>query len=243
MYYGTISKGFRSGGYNSIQSEQGGAFDPEHLLAYQVGVKSLFAGNRLQFDTSLFYYDHKDMQVPTLVSQGSGTVRQETANAAESTQRGIDLDIKAVISDSIQLDSGIAILDAKYDSFINASGIDVSGNMVRFASKYTGNLGVDYTPNWMSQANSRFRLEYSVRSKTFFTEGNSDLLFQPSYSLINSYLEFSLDAYPMTITFYGKNLKNEPVISTAVDFLEILGTVSQVYQAPRTFGIQLKLTL
>ena len=88
--------------------------------------------------------------------------------------------------------------------------------------------------------NTKFRFEYSAQSKVYFTEANIDELAQPSHSLVNSYLEISSEKHPVTATIFGKNLTNEAVISTAVDFINILGTVSRVYNPPRTYGMKLK---
>lgn len=240
IFYGSISKGFRSGGFNSFQSIVGDTYDPEHLVAYQAGYKSVLADARLQIDASVFYYDHQDMQVQTLISQGGGTVRLVTSNAAEATEFGLDLGVKAVLSEKWRLDASLTILDASYDEFINASDADVSGNMVKLASKYGSVVGLEYASDLTSGIGGRFRVEYGAHSKRFFTETNVSSLMQPSYSMVNSYLEFSFDQSSMLATIYGKNLTDEVVTSAAVDFLDILGTVSRVYQAPRTYGIQLK---
>lgn len=147
LYYGSISRGFRSGGYNSLQSFVDDAFAPEFLTAYQVGVKSKFLESKIQLDTSVFYYDHSDLQVQTLIPQGIGGVRLVTTNAAEATEKGVEIQVKMKPVNSIQLDASLTILDAKYDEFINSSVGNVSGNTIKLAPKYSGVFGFEYKAN------------------------------------------------------------------------------------------------
>ncbi|MBS0613852.1 MAG: TonB-dependent receptor [Proteobacteria bacterium] len=65
LLYGTISRGVKSGGYNihNTTSPLGvGPFQPEKLLAYELGIKSDVTPT-LRLNASVFYYDYKDQQV------------------------------------------------------------------------------------------------------------------------------------------------------------------------------------
>jgi len=65
LLYATISRGVKSGGYNihNTTSPLGvGPFQPEKLLAYELGIKSDVTST-LRINASVFYYDYKDQQV------------------------------------------------------------------------------------------------------------------------------------------------------------------------------------
>ena len=65
LFYATISRGVKSGGYNihNTTSVLGvGPFKPEKLLSYEMGVKSDVTAS-LRLNASIFYYDYKDQQV------------------------------------------------------------------------------------------------------------------------------------------------------------------------------------
>ena len=64
MTYAGVSRGYRSGGFNtSFLDVSDLAFDPEYSWNYEVGFKSSWFNNRVNFNTSLFYIDLSDQQV------------------------------------------------------------------------------------------------------------------------------------------------------------------------------------
>ena len=72
--YGTISKGYKAGGFSLGFNTAAGApdmgmvigpFDEEELWNYEVGIKSEFFDNRLRVNASAFYLDWSDFQYET----------------------------------------------------------------------------------------------------------------------------------------------------------------------------------
>ena len=64
MTYAGITRGYRSGGFNTtFLSMEDMSFGPEYSWNYEVGFKSSWLNNRLNFNTSLFYIDLDDQQV------------------------------------------------------------------------------------------------------------------------------------------------------------------------------------
>ena len=70
MVYSTLTRGFKSGGTNSLSGDP--AFDPEYLWSLELGGKSTLADGRATANAAaLFYYDYTDLQVSTFTE---GTV-------------------------------------------------------------------------------------------------------------------------------------------------------------------------
>jgi iron complex outermembrane recepter protein len=75
LLYGTLSRSYKSGGFNHTSSgsgyldpEVGGDpdnafYDPEFINSAEVGIKSRMLENSLQVNLTGFYYDYEDMQV------------------------------------------------------------------------------------------------------------------------------------------------------------------------------------
>ena len=61
LLYVSAQRGFKSGGYN-IGSNQRTPFEPEDIWAYEAGLKSSLASNRLQFNAAGFFYDYTNLQ-------------------------------------------------------------------------------------------------------------------------------------------------------------------------------------
>jgi len=59
MLYGSISTGYKSGGYAFGSTPK---LDPETLLAYEIGAKNRFLDNSVQLNVSAWYYDYKNIE-------------------------------------------------------------------------------------------------------------------------------------------------------------------------------------
>ena len=60
MVYGSLSTGYKSGGYAYGPTPR---LDPETLLAFEIGSKSRLFDNTVQLNLSAWYYDYKDFEI------------------------------------------------------------------------------------------------------------------------------------------------------------------------------------
>jgi len=94
MTYVSYRRGFKAGGFNGdgpLNSAVG--FDPEHVNAYEVGLKSKWLDQRLLVNFDVFRQDFKDLQVNASVFQPStNSFRFLIANAAASVSQGAELE-------------------------------------------------------------------------------------------------------------------------------------------------------
>ena len=146
------------------------SYDPEELTALEVGSKNRFNDGRMQLNATVFYYDYTDLQVFQVVDQ-TIVIR----NASEADISGAELEFVAALSDRLRVDASLGILEAEYKKFIlpsnlflDASGeptdIDVSGNRLINAPKWSGHVGVEY-----EFAASRHGT-FTVRAQTYITD-------------------------------------------------------------------------
>lgn len=65
MFYISASKGYQSGGFNTVSSSESSylSYEEEKLWSYETGAKISFMKDRVQFNTALYYMDIEDMQV------------------------------------------------------------------------------------------------------------------------------------------------------------------------------------
>src|SRR3546814_7131857 len=78
LLYGTVSKGYKSGGFNLGINLP--AFDPESIWAYEAGLKLTTSDRRLRANLATFYYDYANLQVSKVINS---TVLTENAAEAE----------------------------------------------------------------------------------------------------------------------------------------------------------------
>ena len=124
MLYATLSRSYKSGGFNPISSnsnllnpELGGDpsnadFEPEFINAFEIGIKSRFLENTLQANVTYFYYDFEDLQVSKIVSQTS-----LNQNVKSSTIQGIEAEFIWVPTEHLRFTADISWLDTEIDDF------------------------------------------------------------------------------------------------------------------------------
>ena len=121
MGYATWSRAFRSGGFNGRATSPTtiGPFDEEQADNYEIGVKSSLLDGRVRANLSAFWLDYKDLQRPVIRPNPTGGAGQETVteNVGEARNRGIELELTAMLHSSLTLDWSLGYLDASNEEF------------------------------------------------------------------------------------------------------------------------------
>lgn len=154
LLYASVETGYRAGGFNTFST-----FNPENITAYTIGSKNRFLDNRLQLNAEVFYWKYKDQQLSYLGFEGTPpSLGVLTHNVGASTNKGFELEGRALVTPTTTLSADAQYLDAKYDSFsytsplrpftgcaVTQSGplftIDCSGLRAINSPKWTVNFG------------------------------------------------------------------------------------------------------
>lgn len=143
MAYAKYVTGFKAGGFNSISgSVDGLAFEPEETEALEVGIKSQWWDNRMQFNAAAFYQERTDALVS--VTDPALTINDLGVNAGEMEMQGYELDLSVMPLEGLTVSLAYGFLDAEFEDFIT-SGVDYSGNRAPKTFKHTLSGIVSYT--------------------------------------------------------------------------------------------------
>jgi iron complex outermembrane receptor protein len=116
LLYGSISTGFRSGGFNTSTSELVQAFQPEEVTAYEVGSKNEFMDGRLRLNAAAFFNSSKDLQEQRQIPTGATTL-SVVFNAAEAESYGLEIETELQATEALTLGAAMSFLNAEYTSF------------------------------------------------------------------------------------------------------------------------------
>lgn len=133
-YYVSASQGFRRGHPNQAALRNGGrsVIDPndptviplfaasDGLWNYELGAKTRWFDGRLQINAALYYIDWGPMQV-NLVRQSD--TQAFVGNAGKSTSKGIEIELQARPTPTIDLGSNITLQRAKISSLSGQEGL------------------------------------------------------------------------------------------------------------------------
>jgi len=151
LAYATLSRSYKSGGFNPISSEsslldpaQGGSasaaeFEPEYINAIELGVKSRFFSDSLQANMTYFYYDYEGLQIGKITNQTS------INENFDASIQGFEGEFIWVANEHWRFSANVAWLDSEMDggSSIDPANINLLGtteNIVSspFANEYIG---------------------------------------------------------------------------------------------------------
>ena len=116
--FATWAKGFKSGGFNELASNNDDVsnleYEPEKTTSYEVGTKARLFDGVATANLSLYWQDNTDLQVFTV--QPSSAVVSVT-NAGKARSRGAEFDGAWLANDWLTLRTALAFTDARYIEF------------------------------------------------------------------------------------------------------------------------------
>jgi len=246
LFYGSISRGVKSGGFtahNTTTAPAADPFEPERLTAFEAGVKSDIT-RTLRVDTSVFYYRYRDQQILGKVfDDASQSFIGRFVNANSRINGGeMDLEWRPLAGIVITQYAGFA------EGYYTSKLLDVPLNPAQPPVDYNGqpesfpkwSYGGDVSYSWnvgafsvTAESNYSFHDTYSQ----FFLLGSSDFTI-PKYWLANANLTLApASGAPWTVTLWGRNIFDRSYDLTRNFFLP----TSEVAAAgePTTVGIRL----
>jgi iron complex outermembrane receptor protein len=249
--YLTVSRGFKSGGYND-QAGSGGfanfplqSYDPEFATNVELGLK-MDLTDRLRVNATVFNVNYEDFQRSTVVSL-PGTAFQETRtfNAADVDASGLELEMTALLGDNLELRANIGLLDAEYNEFLldrNLDGEleDFSGRDVVRAPDVTAGLDLTYNTELKSGGSMRWNTNFNYEDENVYYYNDDigqefDTILEKR-TILNASVTWTSEDGQRYASIFGRNLTDDRY-QTAAQAVGALWTFSN-FGPPRTFGIE-----
>ncbi|ESQ76946.1 TonB-dependent receptor [Asticcacaulis sp. YBE204] len=214
----------------------------------EVGMKGVFMQRKLRFDLSVYAFETKDIQ---LTAVGGSVNTAKLINAEKAIGRGIEIDLEARPIANLVLTAGASynyteIQDPTLGVGPCGGGCTmrdpivggfarIDGNPLPQAPKLVTNLTAQYSWPLTSGAKVFVYGDYAYRSTVNF------FLYEAVEFKGKAFGQLGLrggyvTSGGMEIAAYVRNLSDEIVAESAIDFNNLTGMVSE----PRTYGISLK---
>ena len=211
LFYGSVSTGFKGGGWSLTSTNPTAAVTPllpETSTSYELGAKLNFFDNRASINIAAYQADTKNLQVRSLV----GTVLTDT-NAGAERVRGVELESVFVPVENAQVGLNYAYTDAIYSSFRGcaAGGVDCTGLTVPYVPKNDVRIFGQYT--WHLSDGGAVTVhaddEWADRTQVSPLDNQQPAVpFTAKKGILNASLLIALPNAPWTLQFWGKNLTN-----------------------------------
>jgi iron complex outermembrane recepter protein len=267
MLYATASTGFKAGGLTQTTSPDN-VYQPEKVLAYELGSRNRFLDDTLQLNLEAFRWTYKDQQQSFLTFDDTGSVNFLTENAGAATLYGFNVDLidKVTRHDTVRLSTEYD--HSRYSDFvINQPAIffnpaatecknvgTIPGPVLPLAQIDCSGFALPHAPEWTGLADyshafdlpngDSIVLDANARfsSWTWLSANFVAEERAPSFHVFNAEATYLTGGGKWSVTGYVRNISN----ATEYTGGTISAQVPQIFAAninpPRTYGVQLHLS-
>ncbi|MBN8847974.1 MULTISPECIES: TonB-dependent receptor [unclassified Sphingomonas] len=249
LLYASVATGYKGGGFNggclatapncpNPRTRTYLFYAPETLTAYEVGLKTRFADNKVRLNASAFYYDYDNLQVSSIIND-NGAPRQFTTNAARARVKGVELETTITPSPRNRVDASFTWLDAEYASYFPlgvGNAPDFKGRPLDRAPRVVATAGYSYTlplangGSLMASVRSRLSSEYFMTAQAVGAQYR-----QPGYTRTDLTLRYQAPGDKYYVQGFWRNLENK-VVATNISLSS--GTLLVTPSDPMTYGVQ-----
>jgi len=128
MVYGSVTRGYQAGGFNSVSTDvNGGHFDPETITSYELGAKGRVPGAGLTYSAALFHYLFKNLQSINFIQGVDGGVGHYGITVSDVEATGLDAELQWQVAAPLRLFAQGEYIDQKYKGQTNPDGADLTG--------------------------------------------------------------------------------------------------------------------
>ncbi|MYE14109.1 MAG: TonB-dependent receptor [Gammaproteobacteria bacterium] len=251
--YLTVAEGWKAGGINRFPSRDNAVlpYDSEESVNYEFGLKSLLFGDRVTLNAAVYYIDIEGQQVLTVVPDpGGATPVTIIDNAANSTSRGLEVELNASLTDQLRLGLSYSYADTEFDDYWLNDGagvpmVDRSGEAFDFVPEVMVSVTLGYSvsdvlADYDLDLSLNFRKVdgYTLPDGSFIDTPLGASLELPSYDNLD--LRAILRNDEWRFIFYGKNLRDRFNYNDLARSAFTSITADQLYvtpMTPRQFGI------
>lgn len=250
-FYVSYAQGYKSGGIDSFSYDipdgsgfipfagqdvaaVGGipkAVDPETSDSYEIGIKSYWLDQRVQFNASAFYYVFKDQQ--QLIQNGAALIVE---NVGEIEGKGLEAELRFLPVDNLDISMNVGYLDTETKE--NDSSPELVGEPAPRAPTWTTSLIATYTYPLESGASTYLNYSYSYQDE-MRSDTNPDVPYVKSMELSNVRVGYQSADYKWDVSLYVNNLFDEFVYydRRAADQVVFLQDQYRNIGRPRTWGV------
>lgn len=218
MVYGSVSRGYRAGGFNPVSPEGNEDYEEETSWNYEIGSKTTWLDERLKINIAAFHisWDHLQVNLPF-------DTTYYIANVGDAESTGIEFELYARPSRSWDIFGTIG-----YDWTRSGS------NDLIYTPEFTANLGTKYSWDIGLDAKIFIRAEINGYGSYFYNTANTES--QSSYWLANFRIGYRTSRWFAEL--WVKNAFDEEYIPIAFEYPNGQSGFLGENGTPRTFGIR-----
>ncbi|MEO4042265.1 TonB-dependent receptor [Hoeflea sp. CAU 1731] len=205
------AKGYRAG-FTEVPagSTEVNEVEPEYLWDYEVGYRSLWLNDTLQFNANAFYYDYTNQQL--LIFNPDFPGQTITENVGKSHAYGAEFEVRYMPTTGLELFTTLGLLKTEFDEAETSDG-DFAGNEFPEAPAFTATIGGVY------RHQSGFYASASVSyTDGYYSSGdlaNTRSRYMDAFTLVDASIGY--EAEYASFSLFARNLFDEQYLTSIND--------------------------
>lgn len=261
--YGTYSTGYRSGGFNgeSYSLDAGpNVYDEETMTNYEIGIKADFWDGTARLNAAAFLYEYDDMLVNAVAEQ-NGALVSGVYNAGSAERDGVELEFTWQPVANFSANLTYMYLSGTFDEYpANIAPDGTAQETTPFATRgMSPDDQVTYNLNWRILDTAAGSLNWNLngmwQGETYAIPAETDVIGgvpvimdtreNQDRHLVNTRLswDYEMDGGKLlSIAAWGMNITDEDYRVFGYGLRGDIGLNTQIFGAPRTYGVELSFT-
>ena len=256
MMYASATSGHRAGGYNLVFFSKTPTYDPEELIAYELGYKTQWMDNSLQLNGSFYFYDYENIHtVATEVNSFFGT-STSVLPAPGAEIKGLEAELTWLATDRLTVGGSLSYTPNEYteDLFVvDPAGFDrpeslfgssnalknVKGNQLLQVPESKFNGWATFVQPLNSGANMTFSASYAWIDKVYYSPFQNEEEMADAYGRLDLRASWTSADGRMMLTGFVNNVTDDVGVLQVLRhgeeewFRQSAGTT-----LPRLFGLE-----
>ena len=244
MLYGTFSRGYEPGGFNISEDvpDRLVPFDSEEAISYEGGWKGRLMDGRVSASVAVFFADYDRRQIETQVPAAGAGIVELINNVGDSKQSGLEVDVRAAVTDQLSVAFGAGWIEAEWDSGTtvvtgaNEDGSlitkDIGGDTPPVTPDFSWNLAADYVQPLANGMNLTASAQISHNGKyngLRLSDPAGVAVVNPSFTLVGLQVGVSNDRWELALNV--ENVLDEDYytdVQTFPDFFFLDGDADEI---------------
>ncbi|MFM7404704.1 MAG: TonB-dependent receptor, partial [Erythrobacter sp.] len=244
MFYASYTRGYKGPAFNVFFNHTAPnnavPIDEELSDSFEIGMKSQFLDDRVQFNLAAFTVEYDGFQANNFIVVNGFTISNLT-NAGTVKSEGFEADLVVNPIDGLNLRASAAYADARVKAFNPnpTTGADDArnGTVLPFAPELVYTIGGDYTSDLGDWARLYLNTDFRHTSTQFSDLGESPSTRIAPYGILNASVGFSDPDDNYRVTFHARNIADESYVLLNLEN----GRRLQIPRdADRYFGVSLR---
>lgn len=222
LVYASISRGFKSGGYNGAAASTQGQLAPysaEKLTAYELGMKTSLLDQSMRLNASLFRYDYRDKQILGFVADDVFGVLTQIVNVPKSVIHGAETEVEWQATEALYLRLGVAWLDSEVKKYVGLNGFgvveDYKGRDLAQSAEWQVNGLTEYRWPVGNALSARVGADFTYSDSYQSAIDPSPLFYVDDYFVWNARAGIGAEDGRWEVLLWGRNMSNKTYYTSA----------------------------